>query len=167
MEEKIRREKLKTELVTMVRSKCPFMHGLYNDMFEFDKRCKNCEFLANGTIEISPTLRMKTYDKRLTVENYCSWKEYEAELVKKFSESDDDELYGGMPSDTYYKVINCYRCGEHIVYTSGMSSFMHGDVLECKSCKLKHRYIGYKNQEKHFASGKYVFAIPVGIKKLR
>ena len=163
MEEKIHKEQIKTELVTIVRSRCPFMRGLYNDNFEFDKRCRECEFLVTDTIELLPTLRMKTYDTRLTVKNYCVWKEYETELIKKYSESDDDELYGEIPSDIYYKIINCYRCGENVVHTSGMSCFEPGDILECKSCKLKHRYIGYKDSGKPFTLGKYIFAIPIGV----
>lgn len=114
---------IETEMVEVVRSKCPIAPLFYEKDFEYGKKCGNCDFLFEP--------------------HRCGWDEYETKLVRKTScTDDDDELYGGMPSTDYSRYISCMRCGGEIVFSNGFSWFEFSDKECCPNCGTPHMYLG-------------------------
>ena len=112
---------IETEMIKIVRSKCPIAPLFYERDFEYEKKCARCEFL------FAP--------------HRCGWDEYETKLVRKTSCTDDDELYGGMPTTDYSRYIKCMKCGAEIRFGNGFSWFGFSDKEACDECGTVHMYL--------------------------
>ena len=130
---------IETETVEIVRSKCPILPLFYNMDFEYDKKCKTCEFLFEP--------------------HKCGWDEYETTLVMKRSCTDDDDYSGGMPSTDYSRYIKCMKCGGSIVFSNGFSWFGFRDKEVCENCGTTHLYL-------RGGTDNLVFAVPKDIKSI-
>ena len=128
---------IETEMVEVVRSKCPIAQLFYERDFEFGNKCAKCEFLFEP--------------------HRCGWDVYETKLVRKTScTDDDDELHGGMPSTDYSRYIHCMKCGEEIRFGNGFSWFGFRDKERCKECGTVHMYLSGGMSD-------LVFAVPKDI----
>ena len=112
---------IETDIVEIVRSKCPIAAIFCDRDFEYDKKCAKCNFL------FAP--------------HRCGWDEYETKLVSKSSCTDDDDGSGGMPSTDYARKIYCAVCSGDIVFSNGFSWFGLGDSEYCPDCGTYHMYL--------------------------
>lgn len=112
---------IETEMVEVVRSKCPIAPLFYDRDFEFDKKCAECDFLFEP--------------------HRCGWDVYKTNLVRKTSCTDDDDGYGGMPSTDYSRYIKCCKCDDVIQFCSGFSWFNLREKETCEKCGTVHMYL--------------------------
>lgn len=128
--------KLDTFTKKMVKGKCSIknFHNL-SDEFAFSI-CQNCLFLTNG--------------------ESCQWYEYKTSIKRDFSDTDDDDDFGGLPSTTYGWTIECTYCGNDITFTSGYSHLWHGDNNKCRKCGLQYYFLEHGEGRKD-----EIFAIPI------
>lgn len=127
---------IETEMVEVVRSKCPIAPLFEERDFEYNKKCATCDFLFEP--------------------HRCGWDEYTTKLVRKSSWTDDEELYGGMPTTDYTRYIKCSKCGDEVVFGNGFSWFGFGDKETCEKCGTIHMYLRGSRDS-------LVFAVPKDI----
>lgn len=127
---------IKTEVVEVVRSKCPIAPMFYERDFEYLKKCGKCDFLC--------------------APHKCGWDEYETKLYRKESYTDDDDGYGGMQSTDYSRYIKCCKCDNMIGFHSGFSWFGFRDKETCKKCGTVHMYISGGSDDLLFAVPKKI-----------
>lgn len=111
-----------TETVRIVRTECPIAYVVFNRNFEFDKKCKDCDWCIEDI--------------------KCGWYIYKTNIVKEHVIHDEDDGTGAMPFDDYYKYIKCYNSGSEIKHHSGYSWFTFGDIIKCKECNTTYMYLG-------------------------
>ena len=125
---------LKTIIVEKVTTRCP----IENDIFQsFNiERCQNCTFF----------LGKKT----------CGWLEYKTKTFNERCDIDDDP-YGAMTPNDYYKSIKCAFCVSEIVFYSSYSSLVKGDKNKCPKCRVLHVFLRTERVGENWIE---VFALP-------
>lgn len=116
-------EKIEYHIERKRDSACPISHVCYDD--DSYEACQKCDYFDNG---------------------HCHTTTYKTDL-KKWSEDDEPDPYGGMPFTDYYWEFPCSNCGKTIQYSSGMSAIDHHTMIRCKQCDTPHVLIkgGYSS----------------------
>ena len=125
---------LETIVVEKVTTRCPIETDIFQG-FSIE-RCQSCAFYLK--------------------EKICGWLEYKTKTFDERCDIDDDP-YGAMTPNDYYKSIKCALCSSEITFYSSYSSLVKGDKSNCPKCKMPHVFLRTERVGEKWIE---VFALP-------